>query len=86
MNSKSTHSSPLLSMTVDERLVADFFMTGFTIGPHPMAYHRAKMNESGVMRAADLKDRAGWDVCSDRRSSHCAATSRDSERLHLHQQ
>jgi error-prone DNA polymerase len=48
-------SSPLLSMTIDERLVADFFTTGFTIGPHPMAYHRASMNEAGVVRAADLK-------------------------------
>jgi error-prone DNA polymerase len=48
-------SSPLLSMTIDERLVADFFITGFTIGPHPMAYHRAEMNASGVVRAADLK-------------------------------
>ena len=47
--------APLLSMTVDERLVADFFITGFTIGPHPMSYHRAKMNEAGVLSAADLK-------------------------------
>lgn len=42
-------------MTIDERLVADFFITGFTIGPHPMAYHRAEMNEAGVLRAADLR-------------------------------
>ena len=48
-------SSPLLSMTIDERLVADFFITGFTIGPHPMAYHRTRMNESGVLSAADLR-------------------------------
>ena len=48
-------SSPLLSMTIDERLVADFFITGFTIGPHPMAYHRAQMNKSGVLSAADLR-------------------------------
>jgi error-prone DNA polymerase len=48
-------SSPLLSMTIDERLVADFFITGFTIGPHPMAYRRAEMNEAGVLRAAELK-------------------------------
>jgi error-prone DNA polymerase len=47
--------SPLLSMTIDERMVADFFVTGFTIGPHPMAYHRAEMNDSGVVRAADLR-------------------------------
>ncbi len=49
-------ASPLLSMTLDERLVADFFATGFTIGPHPMSYHRTAMNEAGVVRAADLKD------------------------------
>jgi error-prone DNA polymerase len=49
-------ASPLLSMTLDERLVADFFATGFTIGPHPMAYHRTAMNEAGVVRAADLSD------------------------------
>jgi error-prone DNA polymerase len=48
-------SSPLLSMTIEERLVADFFITGFTIGPHPMAYHRTQMNEGGVLSAADLK-------------------------------
>ncbi len=48
-------TSPLLRMTIDERLVADFFIAGFTIGPHPMAYHRAEMNEAGVLRAADLK-------------------------------
>jgi error-prone DNA polymerase len=48
-------TSPLLSMTIDERLVADFFITGFTVGPHPMAYHGAEMKEAGVLRAADLK-------------------------------
>ena len=48
-------SSPLLSMTIDERLVADFFITGFTVGLHPMAYHRTEMNESGVLSAADLR-------------------------------
>ena len=43
-------SSPLLSMTLDERLVANFFTTGFCIGPHRMAYHWAKMNSAGGMR------------------------------------
>jgi hypothetical protein len=40
----------------DERLAADLFSTGFTIGPHPMEYHRVAMNEAGVVCAADLKD------------------------------
>ncbi len=42
-------------MTIEERLVADFFITGFSIGPHPMAFHRAQMNESGVLSAVDLR-------------------------------
>lgn len=53
--SEADVSSPLLSMTVDERLVADFSLTGFTSGPHPMAYHRSAMNEASVIRAADLR-------------------------------
>src|SRR5439155_3286470 len=42
-------------MTDEERLVADFRGTGMTVGPHPMAYHRARMQELGVCRAAELK-------------------------------
>jgi error-prone DNA polymerase len=48
-------SPPLLAMTTKERLVADFRSTGLTMGPHPMAYHRAEMNRAGVVRAADLQ-------------------------------
>ena len=46
--------SPLMPMTADERLVADFRGTGMTIGPHPMAFWRARMNALGVKRASDL--------------------------------
>jgi error-prone DNA polymerase len=48
-------TSPLLSMTIDERLVADFGGTGLTMGPHLMSYHRADMNRAGVTPAADLR-------------------------------
>ena len=41
-------------MTTEERLVADFDSTGVTLGPHPMAYHRAEMNAAGVLPAAGL--------------------------------
>jgi error-prone DNA polymerase len=47
--------SPLRPMNAEERLVADFRGTGMTIGPHPMAYHRARMAAIGVRRAIDLK-------------------------------
>jgi error-prone DNA polymerase len=47
-------SAPLVRMRVNERLEADFFIAGFTLGPHPMAYQRAELDSAGVMRATDL--------------------------------
>jgi error-prone DNA polymerase len=47
-------SSPLQPMDSEERLVADFRGTGMTVGPHPMAYHRERMNRLGVRQAKDL--------------------------------
>ena len=46
--------SPLCPMDPEERLVADFRGTGMTVGPHPMAYHRARMDAIGVRKASDL--------------------------------
>jgi error-prone DNA polymerase len=48
------NESPLAIMTNEERLVADFRGTGMTIGPHPMSYHRERMNKLGVRRAIEL--------------------------------
>jgi error-prone DNA polymerase len=47
-------NSPLLPMTPEERLVADFRGTGMTVGPHPMKYHRASMKRQGVLTASEL--------------------------------
>jgi len=46
--------SPLLRMTDEERLVADFRGTGMTVGPHPMAYCRGEMKKRGICTAIDL--------------------------------
>jgi error-prone DNA polymerase len=52
--------SPLPDMTVAERLRADVARTGLTVGPHPIALHRAALAERGVRRACDLpKSRHG---------------------------
>jgi error-prone DNA polymerase len=51
---KTTGNSPLLPMTPEERLVADFRGTGITVGPHPMKYHRANMKRQGVLTASEL--------------------------------
>ena len=48
-------SAPLLPMTTEERLVADFGGTGLTMGPHLMAYHREDMNKAGVIPAGKLR-------------------------------
>ena len=46
--------SPLCPMNPEERLVADFRGTGMTVGPHPMAYYRQRMDAIGVRKASDL--------------------------------
>jgi error-prone DNA polymerase len=46
--------SPLPSMTVVERMTADYAGTGLTIGPHPMTMRRHDLAARGVQRAVDL--------------------------------
>ena len=47
-------SSPLPSMSLSERIAADYSGTGLTIGPHPMAALRSSLATRGVARAIDL--------------------------------
>jgi len=52
--------SPLPSMTLADRIRADYEGTGLTIGPHHMAVLRSSLANRGVARAIDLpKSRAG---------------------------
>jgi error-prone DNA polymerase len=46
--------APLRPMTVDERLNADYSLTGINIGRHPMAHRREEMNALGVTPAVAL--------------------------------
>ena len=46
--------SPLAMMTMDERLSADYYGMGLTVGRHPMHFHRERMNSMGVTPAAGL--------------------------------
>lgn len=56
--------SPLAQMTLDERMAADFHGTGVTVGPHPMAYHRAALSRMGIVCSSDLaKLRDGRKTC-----------------------
>ena len=48
-------SSPLLPMTAEDRLVADFRNTGMTVGPHPLSYHREQFKREGILSAMDLQ-------------------------------
>jgi error-prone DNA polymerase len=47
-------SKPLRQMNDNERLAADYAGTGLTTGPHPLAYHRARLRKQGILSAADL--------------------------------
>ena len=66
--------SPLDPMTITERVDADFRGTGLTIGKHPVAYHRAKLNHLKALRAIDIRQLengnfvrvAGWVIVRQR--------------------
>ncbi len=68
------NGSPLVPMTLNERLNADLHGTGMTIGRHPMAHQRAWLDTLKVTRAADLKNMrngmwvrvAGWVIVRQR--------------------
>ncbi len=51
---ESDTPSPLMQMTAEERLVADFHGTGLTVGPHPLAYRRDDLRQARVLSAHDL--------------------------------
>jgi error-prone DNA polymerase len=67
-------NSPLDSMTILERVDADFRGTGLTIGKHPVAYHRQKLNRLKALRAIDIRKLAdgkpvrvaGWVIVRQR--------------------
>ncbi|ODS56138.1 MAG: error-prone DNA polymerase [Acidobacteria bacterium SCN 69-37] len=50
----ATAAAPLASMTLAERVRADYDTSGLSIGPHPMAFVRASLTARGVQRASDL--------------------------------
>jgi error-prone DNA polymerase len=68
------NKSPLLPMTVAERMDADFRGTSVTIGRHPVAYQREELKKLGAMRAIDTRKLrngspvrvAGWVIVRQR--------------------
>jgi error-prone DNA polymerase len=67
-------NTPLVQMTLPERMDADFRGTGLTIGRHPVAMHRAELNKLGATRALDIQQLrnghavrvAGWVIVRQR--------------------
>jgi error-prone DNA polymerase len=47
--------SPLRRMSDEERIVSDFYGTGLTTGPHPMAYRRKDLQRQGIKSALELR-------------------------------
>jgi len=54
--------TPLRIMNTEERITADYSGMGLTTGPHPMAYHRAKLRRAGVLCASDLLTLTGHPI------------------------
>jgi error-prone DNA polymerase len=52
---ESDSASPLKRMTVEERLVADYYGVGLTTGPHPVAYWRDELRQQGIKSAAEIR-------------------------------
>src|SRR5204862_6701828 len=71
---EESEGSPLVPMTLSERLNADLRGTGITIGRHPMAHQRAWLDTMKVARAIDLQSLrhgmpvrvAGWVIVRQR--------------------
>ena len=51
---EQSRRSPLASMSLAERVSADYGGMGLTIGPHPMSLRRGDLALRGVLRAVDL--------------------------------
>ncbi|WP_047495381.1 error-prone DNA polymerase [Terriglobus sp. TAA 43] len=54
---EESSESPLLPMTAEERLVADYAVSSVTTGPHPMWFRRQELQLKGYLRAVDLAHR-----------------------------
>jgi error-prone DNA polymerase len=54
-NPQPPTDNPLQAMSASERLNSDFRGTHLTIGKHPMAFHREKLNALGITPAAQLQ-------------------------------
>jgi error-prone DNA polymerase len=48
-------ASPLKRMSVEERLVADYYGVGLTTGKHPVAYWREELKHRGIKSAAEIR-------------------------------
>ena len=55
----SAAKNPLLQMTAEERVAADYAGTGVTTGPHPMAWQRDALQRQGFLSARDLENSMG---------------------------
>ena len=51
---RSSFSSPLEPMNREERITADFRGTALTLGPHPLAQHRSRLDRQGVVPCSKL--------------------------------
>lgn len=82
---RGAEQCPIEPMTPAERLNADMYGTGASIGHHPIAYLRNALNEAcGSGRGARAKEKRSRRPRGGKRN--CAAAARDGEKLRVPQQ
>jgi error-prone DNA polymerase len=59
---EESESLPLVQMSTEERLMADYAGTGLTVGKHPMAYRRDELRRQHILSAEDLRHRADGEI------------------------
>ncbi len=70
-------------MTAPERIRADFYGTGLTIGSHPMRLYREALRARGVLAAAELKRVQARPNGASRRMRHLPPAARHRQRIHV---
>ena len=85
---RESNISPLPSMSLQDRTLADYKGTGMTVGPHLMQYLRAALDAQGVLRTRDLSQAAqrqlgedwpGWSSSASARARRRASASSPSK-------
>ncbi len=77
-------AQPLVMMSTEERLVADYAGTGLTVGRHPMHYLREELSGRRCVVGGGVAGETRWRVGEGCGVRDCSAAAGDGDGVHLH--